>query len=227
MCAGVGDAAAAPDGGRDGVAVSVDPIELVGYLASALIVVSLLMASVRRLRVINLIGAAVFTVYGLLIGSIPVVLTNGAIVLIDVYYLARMARQRAQGDYFEVVAVPRDSPVLARFLAYHLADAQRFQPGFLGLQDDHHAWMILRNAVPVGVVLARLEGEVATIDLDYVAPAHRDQRAGTRFYTTPGVFGAHGVTRLRSVATVEAQRRYLEAMGFTATDHATLERPAA
>lgn len=207
--------------------MSVEPVELVGYLASVLIVVSLLMSSVHRLRVINLIGAVVFTAYGVLIGSIPVVLTNGAIVLIDLYYLARMARDRAHGDYFEVVAVPTDSPLLARFLAFHHDDARRFQPEFEGLRDDHRAWMVLRNAMAVGVVLARLDGEVATIDLDYVAPAHRDQRAGSRFYTTPGLFRAHGVTQLRSVATVEAQRRYLEAMGFTATDRGTLERAAA
>jgi hypothetical protein len=206
--------------------MSIEPTELVGYLASALIVVSLLMSSVHRLRVINLIGAAVFTAYGLLIGSIPVVLTNGAIVLIDVYYLVRMARSRAHGDYFEVVAVPTDSPLLARFLAFHDADARRFQPEFDGPRDDHVAWMVLRNAMAVGVVLARLEGEVATIDLDYVAPAYRDQRAGTRFYSTPGVFSRHGVKRLRTVATVEAQRRYLEAMGFAATEHDTFERAA-
>jgi len=207
--------------------MSIEPVELVGYLASLLIVVSLLMSSVHRLRVINLIGAVVFTVYGVLIGSIPVVLTNGAIVLIDLYYLARMARDRAQGDYFEVVAVPTDSPLLARFLAFHDADARRFQPEFDGLRDAPRAWMVLRNAVAVGVVLARVDGEVATIDLDYVAPAHRDQRAGTRFYTTPGLFDRHGVTRLRTVATVDAQRRYLEAMGFTPTGDATLERAAA
>ncbi len=206
--------------------MSVEPTELVGYLASALIVVSLLMSSVHRLRVINLIGAVVFTVYGLLIGSIPVVLTNGAIVVIDLYYLAQMARARAHGDYFEVVAVPTDSPLLARFLAFHDADVRRFQPEFQGLRADHQAWMVLRNAMAVGVVLARLDGEVATIDLDYVAPTHRDQRAGTRFYTTPGLFSPHGVRRLRSVATVEAHRRYLEAMGFTATDDGTFERAA-
>ncbi len=207
--------------------MSVEPTELVGYLASILIVVSLLMSSVHRLRVINLVGAAVFTIYGLLIGSIPVVLTNGAIVVIDLYHLARMARERAQGDYFEVVEVPTDSPLLARFLSFHAADIRRFQPEFDGLRDEHEAWMVLRNALPVGVVLARVNGEVASIDLDHVAPAHRDQRAGSRFYSTPGLFGPHGVTTLRSVATVEAQRRYLEAMGFTVRHDDVFERAAA
>ena len=41
-------------------------LELVGYLGSFLVLVSMLMTSVVRLRVINLIGSAVFTVYAIL-----------------------------------------------------------------------------------------------------------------------------------------------------------------
>ena len=201
--------------------------ELVGYLASALIVLSLLMSSVYRLRVINLLGAIVFTAYGVLIGSIPVVLTNGAIVLIDLYYLAQMARARAKGAYFEVVSVPADSPLLERFLAFHREDARRFQPEFDGVRPDHLAWMVLRDAVPVGLVLARRDGEVATIDLDYVVPEHRDQRAGTRFHSTPELFTAHGVRTVRTMASVAAHRRYLRDMGFTAVDDDVFERATA
>ena len=50
--------------------------ELIGYLASALIVVSLAMRSVVRLRTISLVGSVTFVVYGLLIGSWPVVVSR-------------------------------------------------------------------------------------------------------------------------------------------------------
>lgn len=64
--------------------------EIVGYIASALVAVSLMMSSIFRLRVINLVGAALFTVYGLLIGAYPVAAMNLFIVLIDLYYLRDM-----------------------------------------------------------------------------------------------------------------------------------------
>jgi hypothetical protein len=131
--------------------------DLIGYVASALIVLSLLMSSLLRLRVINLVGAIVFSVYGVLIDSIPVIVTNGAIVLIDIYYLWVMLRDRAADVYFEVVEVPVSSPLLERFVAFHDAAIREFQPAFAGLRDDHLAWMILRDASPVGVVLGRLE----------------------------------------------------------------------
>ena len=206
--------------------LGVPAVELVGYLASALIVVSLLMASLWRLRVINLVGAIVFTAYGALIGSVPVMVTNGAIVLIDVYYLVVMLRDRAAQAYFEVVETPAATPLLERFVAFHADDIARFQPRFTGLQADHLAWAVLRDGAPVGVVLARRDGEVATIDLDYVAPAHRDQRAGTRFYASPALFAPRGITRLRTHAEVEAHRRYVTAMGFHPVDGGVFERPA-
>lgn len=61
--------------------------EIIGYAASLLVAVSLMMRSILKLRVINLLGAAVFTLYGLLIDAYPVAVMNLFIVLIDLYYL--------------------------------------------------------------------------------------------------------------------------------------------
>ncbi|MBI3163860.1 MAG: YgjV family protein, partial [Chloroflexi bacterium] len=64
--------------------------ELVGYVGSVLVAVSLMMKSLLRLRVINLVGALFFVLYGLLIGALPVAFLNALIVGVNVYYLAQM-----------------------------------------------------------------------------------------------------------------------------------------
>jgi hypothetical protein len=64
--------------------------EITGYIASVLVAISLMMSSIIKLRVINLFGAALFTLYGLLIGAYPVAVMNLFIVLIDLYYLRDM-----------------------------------------------------------------------------------------------------------------------------------------
>lgn len=195
--------------------------ELIGYVASALIVISLLMASVLKLRVINLVGAIVFTTYGLLIDSLPVVLANGAIVLIDIYHLVRMLRARADHAYFEVVEVPTGSPLLRRFVEFHEEDIRRFQPDFPGLLDEQLAWMVLRDAVPVGVVLARRVGptdhadDAVVLDVDYVTPEHRDLRAGSALYGDASPFERHGIGTVESTALTDEHRRYLQRMGFS------------
>lgn len=61
--------------------------DLIGYLATALVLVSFLMKDIIKLRIINSIGCLLFTLYGILLGSWPVIITNGAILLINLYFL--------------------------------------------------------------------------------------------------------------------------------------------
>lgn len=192
-----------------------DPVELIGYLASGLVVLSLTMGSVLRLRVISLVGSLVFGAYGLLIASIPIVVTNAAIAVINVYRLAELWRDVADKSYFEVVPWPVTGVYLPRFLAFHAQDIARDQPGFEGLRDDHTALMVLRDAVPVGVIALRVHGDGrATIDLDYVVPAHRDFQAATYVYGPQGPFAPLGLRVLEAHAGSPHHRRYLERFGF-------------
>ena len=196
-----------------------DPVELIGYLASALIVVSLMMSSVLKLRVVNLVGAVVFSTYGLLIGSLPVVLTNGAITLINITHLVKIWRQRSAETYFEIVRVPTDSPLLHRFVEFHADDIAEFQPEFAGIRDDHLAWMVLRHAVPVGAVLAARTGEdEAHLELDYVVAPHRDFTPGSVLFGDSRALRAAGLARVTSAPGSPTHRRYLERMGFRHDD---------
>ena len=70
--------------------MNINSVELIGYLGSILVAISLMMKSLLRLRIINLIGALFFTVYGVLLGAYPVAFVNGIIVFIDLYYLVQM-----------------------------------------------------------------------------------------------------------------------------------------
>lgn len=69
-------------------------IEYLGIFASFIVLISLLMSSIKLLRWINLFGALLFGIYGLLIGSFPTVFMNVGIVLIDIYYLTRMYHEQ-------------------------------------------------------------------------------------------------------------------------------------
>ncbi len=62
-------------------------IEYLGYLAMALIGISFLMKDIRKLRLLNLIGAILFIIYGVLLSQPPIYLLNSFIVLVNLYYL--------------------------------------------------------------------------------------------------------------------------------------------
>ena len=67
-------------------------IDLYGYLGSFMVAISLMMSNIRRLRWINMIGAGMFSSYGIIIQAWPVAFLNGVIVLINVYHLIRIYR---------------------------------------------------------------------------------------------------------------------------------------
>ncbi|WP_174329847.1 YgjV family protein [Vibrio tubiashii] len=69
-------------------------VEILGYAASIMVAISLTMKDIVRLRVLNFIGCALFTAYGLMIDAWPVVVTNGFIACVNVYFLAKMQSEK-------------------------------------------------------------------------------------------------------------------------------------
>lgn len=62
-------------------------IEIIGYLASFFVLMSFFFKDIKKLRRINSVGCALFVIYGALLHSIPIVLTNVAILAVNTYYL--------------------------------------------------------------------------------------------------------------------------------------------
>nr|WP_083253407.1 uroporphyrinogen decarboxylase [Flavivirga aquatica] len=66
-------------------------IEWVGYLAMATVLLSFLMKSVIKLRIVNNLGCLLFVFYGFLFQPIskPIIITNITIFSINLYYLLK------------------------------------------------------------------------------------------------------------------------------------------
>ncbi len=62
-------------------------IDIIGYIASFFVAISFLFKKLTTIRWINLIGCAVFVLYGYLIESIPIMITNIFICGVQIYYL--------------------------------------------------------------------------------------------------------------------------------------------
>lgn len=193
-------------------------IEIIGYLGSILVAISLMMTSLLRLRVINLIGASFFTAYGIMLGAIPVAFLNGLIVCIDVYYLVQMWRQK---DFFTFLEVSPKSEYLRAFVDFYKNDIAEIILGYTHQTESAEpqvCFFILRNMVPAGLFIANIQGEEAHIQLDYVIPNYRDfQVARFIFEENSTFFTQHGIRRFVSESGNEFHRKYLERMGFIKT----------
>ena len=175
------------------------------------------MTSVLKLRVIGLVGAAVFAVYGILIGAVPVIITNVTILGIHVFYLREIFGTK---EYFTLLEVQATSAYLRYFIDFYGDEIQRRLPSFT-LRDSptHLRIFILRNAVPAGLLIAdcRPDGSMV-IELDFVRPEYRDFKIA-RYLFTPGsgVLADRRIDRAFSPPGTELQQRYLRRMGFVET----------
>ena len=101
-------------------------VEVVGYVASALVALSFAMRSVVKLRTVSLVGSAIFAVYGALIGAWPVVITNSIIALLNAWRLR--VELAPEASSLKVVEIEPDAPFLRDYLAANLTDIHRSQP---------------------------------------------------------------------------------------------------
>jgi GNAT superfamily N-acetyltransferase len=188
--------------------------EIVGYLASILIAISVMNTNVLRLRIFNVIGAACFVVYGFLIKAWPVAGLNLFVVSINSFHLYRIFSSR---EFFKILEVPADSAYLRHFLAHHLKDIRRYyhhfdyQPGV-----NQVTLFVLRDTVPAGLFIGEVmpNGDL-NVTLDYVVPDYRDLKVA-KFLLQEQVdfFRERGVKRLVSSAGTDKHAKYLKNIGF-------------
>jgi hypothetical protein len=185
-----------------------------GYAASVIIALSMTMSSIVKFRWINLAGALIFSIYGFLIGALPVGFLNGFIVLVDIYYLIEIYGKR---EIFEILEVRPDNRYLIRFIEFHIDEIQRFFPGFTYKPDMNTvSFFILRNMSVAGLYLAHRENDnVLKVGLDYVIPEYRDFKNGKYVYLRlKNKFIADGFSKVMAEGNSVNYVKYLKKLGF-------------
>lgn len=189
-------------------------LEWLGYTASAVVLISLLMTSIKKLRWINLVGALMFGTYGFMISSIPTGVMNLGIALIDIYFLVKMYQSK---DYFKLLSVESDSDYLTSFIDFYKEDIENFQSiNNLSVTKAALKVFTLRNMNPAGILVGnKYSQDTLEIVLDYAVPQYRDFKLGKYlFHENQDFFTTKGYHSLVSFTSVEAHIEYLEKMGF-------------
>ncbi len=191
--------------------------EIIGYAASLLVAISLMMSAIVKLRIVNLIGSLTFTIYGILIDSIPVAGMNAFIVLVNIYYLFKIFRDE---EYFQLLKSSDDSKYLEKFLDFYRENIEKYQPEFRFDKSYHYALFVLRDMVPAGLILGNIrEDGTLELDLDFVIPSYRDFKIGRYLYVKNiDKLKEDGIKKIETPPGNEDHNRYLQKIGFRRTD---------
>lgn len=185
-------------------------IEIIGYLGSALVVVSMLMSSVVKLRVINTIGSSIFAVYALMIHSYPTALMNGFLIGINIYNLVKLTQIDRS---YDLVEGAQGESLLRYLLDYYWEDIRTYFPDFSADNGANRAYMVCCNGNPAGVLLGTDNGQgTLQVLLDYSTPIYRDCSIGAYLYSKLPSMGIH--TLVFAGKGSQAHAAYLTKMGF-------------
>jgi hypothetical protein len=73
---------------------NINIIEVLGYVASVIVAISLMMKDIILLRWLNFVGCALFATYGYAIEAWPVAGMNAFIACINIYHLIKIYRAK-------------------------------------------------------------------------------------------------------------------------------------
>ena len=189
-------------------------LEIVGYIGSFLVVISMLMSSIIKLRVINTVGSVISGVYAVICGALPLALMNLCLIIINVVNLVKLLG--AKMPYELVEGDTRDS-LVRYFLDYYRDDIKAFFPAFAGTDAGvNSAFITCCQGTPIGLLLGNRQGDIVDFVVDYTTPAYRDCSAGKYLHQALPEAGVHS---LRFTQTLTDQHRtYLEKMGYCQKD---------
>ncbi len=191
-----------------------DWYQILGYVASVIVVISMMMRSIKVLRWVNMIGAGFFATYGFLINALPVGFLNLFIVFIDIYYLIQA---QVRKEYFKVLNTNSENEYLVQFLDYYKDDIKKYYPNFdFKQQNCQYIFFVLQNMSVAGVVLAKeYKNGVLEIVLDYTSPQYRDFKVGRYLYNVYiDKFNQAGYRELINFSSNKKTEKYLKKMGF-------------
>jgi len=152
--------------------------EVIGYIGSALVLVSLLMTSIVKLRVINAVGCVVFSTYAFVINSIPTAIMNVALFVIDVVFLIKLLSAKSS---FSSVKASAADPLVEHFCKQFSADIiQYFDTDNISSAD---CVMVTFDKETVAGVLAGVsDGNRLKLIIDYTTPQYRDCKVAPYIY---------------------------------------------
>lgn len=182
-------------------------LEIFGYIGTALVLTSMLMTSVVKLRVFNIMGSVISAIYAIFTHTWPVMVLNVALVCINAVQLIRLNKTQRT---FDMRQIPVTDEGLQYFLQFYQADIEQYFPKYQR-KPDSVVYMVYCAAEPVGVLIGNVSGEGLNVELDYAAPKYRDCSIARYLFSQ---LKERGIGALTANADTEQHERYLRKMGF-------------
>ena len=187
-----------------------------GYLASLLLAIGLLVNNDLKFRLLNTAGNISFIIYGVVLGAMPIILTNCILLVINLFYLYKIYNRK---EHFELLEFSSGGILVDRFLSFYKKDIAAHFPDFKREQlEGNLNFVVLRDLVIANIFSAKLADDgTAEVFLNYTVTKYRDYKVGRFIFDKENQYLlSKGVKTIyySSVAN-KRHKKFLTVMGFS------------
>lgn len=185
-------------------------LEIFGYMGTALVILSMMMTSVLKLRIFNLCGSVLSLIYAMFCHTWPVALLNLVLTVINIVQILRQRHHKHTYGYAKVGA---GDGVIAYFLSHYAKDIAKFFPDFqYSPVENTEVHVTFVEGEVVGVLIGEREKENLVIRLDYATARYRDLSVGKFVFPQ---LKQQGIKTLIACAGNREHNGYMKRLGFT------------
>lgn len=146
-------------------------LEAFGYIGTVLVIVSMLMTSIFKLRIINICGSVISTIYSALVGAWPIVVMNACLAVINLYQIAIYLKKHRE---FTAVKARYDDGSLLHFISFYKDGIKSEFPEYdFNIDEKSDIWLIYRENNIVSVLLGKIEAETFIVDVNYALSKYK------------------------------------------------------
>jgi hypothetical protein len=186
-----------------------------GYFASLCLILALIINNDLKFRWFNTFGNIAFIVYAIVLGTIPVLITNSILLGINIFYLVKIYRKK---ENFDLLEFNGDEKLAQKFMEYYKKDMMLFFPRF----NKEHLQQNLNFVVTRDLVIANMfsaslsENGDAFVELNYTLHRFRDYKVGSFIFEKEKDFlMAKGIKRIVYTQVDNKNHgEFLKVMGF-------------
>ena len=181
--------------------------EVIGYCGTILVVLSMMMTSVVKLRIINICGSILSMTYAVITNTWPIVLMNAALIIINVIQLIRSFRRSLNFNYRKVLT---NDLSFKHFMDIYKFDIDKYFSK-IPISGKEEAYLVYIDTELVGILVGDKENDCFDVLIDYAIPKYRDMSIGKYVYPK---LKEHGINIIIQSSGVKKHNKYLVSMGF-------------
>lgn len=186
--------------------------EIIGYTGTILVVLSMIMTSVIKLRIINICGSILSMTYAIITNTWPIVLMNATLIIINLIQLFRTYTRTLNFSYIKSNILDLN---YNHFIKTYRNDIEKYFQN-IDLNKQEEVYFVYIDTELVGILVGTKDNDRFNVAIDYAIPKYRDMSIGKFLYPK---LRNHNIKYIIQENNLLKHQKYLRKMGFIEKDN--------